>query len=272
MGVWYCFAGKVQRQTMPDIQKNTLSIVIAAKNEAHNIADCVASASFANEVLVLDSGSVDNTVALALAAGARVLQTDWPGYGPQQARAFAAATCDWVLSLDADERITPALQAEVLAAIRSGSFDGYWLPRLSQFCGQFIHHSGWRPDHTLRLGRRHLSGFTDHYLHAHMTVDGNTAKLQNHLIHYSYPTVATLLEKLDRYSSGSATDMHSAGRSGGLIKALTHGAWAFVRTYVLRAGFLDGKMGVVLAIYNAEYAYYKYIKLMMLEASSDGAK
>lgn len=244
----------------------SLTVVIVAKNESRNITECVASASFANEVLVLDSGSSDDTAALATKAGARVVRTDWPGYGPQVARGFKLAATDWVLSLDADERISPELRAEVLAAIRSSQFDGYRIPRLSEFCGQFIHHSGWRPDHTLRLGKRGLSGFTDHFLHAHMTIEGSVGELKNDLIHFSYPDVHDVLEKLDRYSSGHARDMHAAGKSSSVGKAVMHGLFAFVRTYVLRRGFLDGSRGLMLAIYNAEYTYYKYIKLVFLKS------
>ena len=241
-------------------------MVIVAKNEGRNITECVASASFANEVLVLDSGSSDDTAALATKAGARVVRTDWPGYGPQVARGFRLATTDWVLSLDADERIGPELRAEVLAAIRSGRFDGYRIPRLSEFCGRFIHHSGWRPDRTLRLGRRARSGFTDHFLHAHMTVDGRVGDLAHSLVHFSYPDMHDVLEKLDRYSSGHARDMLAGGASASVGKAVVHGVFAFIRTYLLRLGFLDGQHGLMLAIYNAEYTYYKYIKLMFLKS------
>ncbi len=245
---------------------HTLTVVIAAKNEARNIAECVASAAFADEVLVLDSGSTDDTAALARAAGARVELTDWPGYGPQQARGFGLATGAWVLSLDADERITPALRAEVLAAIASGSHAGYRIPRVSEFVGRFIHHGGWRPDHTLRLGQRDKAGFTDHFLHAHMTVDGSIGTLRESLVHFSYPDLADVLEKLNRYSTGNARDMRSAGKRGSVGRAVWHGAVAFVRTYVVRAGFLDGSHGLMLAIYNAEYTYYKYLKLMFMES------
>jgi glycosyltransferase involved in cell wall biosynthesis len=247
---------------MPD--PHSLTVVIVAKDEDKNIAECVASASFADEVLVLDSGSRDATVALAEAAGARVLRTDWPGYGPQVARGFQLASSAWVLSLDADERISPALREEVLAAIRSGSHDGWRVPRLSEFCGRFIHHGGWRPDLTVRLGRRERSGFSSHFLHAHMTVDGSIGTLKSSLIHYSYPDVHDVLEKLDRYSTGHARDMHAAGRRGSVGGAVLHGIAAFIRTYVLRLGFLDGSHGLMLAIYNAEYSYYKYLKLMFL--------
>jgi glycosyltransferase involved in cell wall biosynthesis len=245
---------------------DSLTVVIVAKNEERNIAECIASASFADEVLVLDSRSTDATVRLARAAGAQVVETDWPGYGPQVARGFTLAKSAWVLSLDADERIGPALRDELLAAIRSGRADGYRIPRLSEFCGRFIHHGGWRPDHTLRLGRRSQSGFTDHFLHAHMTVDGTIAELQSDIVHYSYPNIHDVLEKLDRYSTGHARDMKSAGKTGSVFKAVMHGVMAFVRTYLLRRGFLDGQHGLMLAIYNAEYTYYKYIKLMFLQS------
>jgi glycosyltransferase involved in cell wall biosynthesis len=225
----------------------------------------VASASFANEVLVLDSNSSDATVAVATQAGARVVHTDWPGYGPQVARGILMAQTAWVLSLDADERITPELKAEVLAAVRSGLHAGYRIPRMSEFCGKFIRHSGWRPDHTLRLGRRDKSGFTDHFLHAHMTVDGSVGTLNSSLIHFSYPNLHDVLEKLDRYSTGHARDMRAKGQTGGVWKGIVHGLFAFVRTYVFRLGFLDGQRGLMLAIYNAEYTYYKYLKLMFLE-------
>jgi glycosyltransferase involved in cell wall biosynthesis len=262
------------RRTLPGEQETmhqaqTLTIVIVARNEARNIGECVASAAFADEILVLDSNSTDATAALAEQAGARVVKTDWPGYGPQVARGFSMARSDWVLSLDADERISPALRNEIVAAIARDDHDGWRIPRLSEFCGRFIHHSRWRPDHTLRLGRRALSGFSDHFLHAHMTVKTvgtRIGELRSDIIHYSYPDIDDVLEKLDRYSSGHARDMLARGKSASVPKAVLHGVFSFVRTYVLRLGFLDGQRGLMLAIYNAEYTYYKYIKLMFLKS------
>ena len=245
---------------------DSLAVVIVARNEAARIGACIASAAFADEVLVLDSGSTDGTDALAEAAGARVVVTDWPGYGPQVARGFSLATSDWVLSLDADERIPPPLQAEILTAIASGAKDGYRIPRWSEFCGKVLHHGGWRPDRTLRLARRAKAGFTSDFLHAHMTVDGAVGDLGHSLIHLSYPDVHDVLDKLDRYSSGSARDMHARGKEASLSKAIAHGLFAFVRTYLLKLGFLDGRHGLMLAIYNAEYAYYKYVKLMFMQS------
>ncbi len=247
----------------------TLSVIIAAKNEARNISDCVQSASFADEVIVLDSGSTDGTQQLAQAAGAKVVSTDWPGYGPQQSRGIKLATSEWVLSLDADERISPALKAEILQAIQSDRADGYRLPRLSSLCGTFIHHGGWRPDYTLRLVKREKAGFTHHFLHAHMTVDGKKADLKESLIHYSYRDLDDVLEKLNRYASGNAKDLDNKGVKGSFSKAIIHGLWAFFRTYVLRAGFLDGRYGFILAVYNAESTYYKYLKLLALQEARE---
>jgi glycosyltransferase involved in cell wall biosynthesis len=245
------------------MDKANLSVIIAAKNEALNLADCIASVRFASEILVLDSGSADATASIAQEAGATVHQTDWPGYGAQQLRGIGLATCEWVLSLDADERITPTLQAEILAAISQPTADGYRLPRSSSFCGQFMKAGGWTPDYTLRLVRRSKAGFTKHFLHAHMTVDGKTFDLKNPIIHYSYRNLDDVLEKLNRYSRGAALDAAAQGASSGLGKALLKGFWAFFRTYVLRAGFRDGRMGLVLALFNGQTTYYKYLRLYL---------
>ena len=247
--------------------KVTLSVIIAAKNEGRQIAACVHSASFADEILVLDSGSTDDTAAQAKGAGATVHLTDWPGYGPQQQRGIGLAKCDWILSLDADEVVTDSLQREILAAISgansAANFDGYRLPRHSSFCGTFIEHGGWRPDYTLRLVRRQKAGFTDHFLHAHMTVAGAVADLQSPIVHYSYKDLDDVLEKLNRYSRGAALDLQTRGGSSTLGKAVLKGLWSFIRTYFFRQGFRDGRMGLALAIYNSHATYYKYLRLWM---------
>jgi glycosyltransferase involved in cell wall biosynthesis len=245
------------------MDKATLTVIIAAKNEEQNIAECIASVKFADEILVLDSGSTDTTVSIAQKAGSKVHHTDWPGYGAQQLRGIRLAKSDWILSLDADERITAELQTEILNAIHEAHVDGYRLPRSSSFCGQFIKAGGWTPDYTLRLVRRSKAGFTDHFLHAHMTVEGSKADLKNPLIHYSYRTLDDVLEKLNRYSKGAALDAAKDGQTSGLFKAIAKGFWAFFRTYFLRAGFVDGRMGLVLALFNGQTTYYKYLRLYL---------
>ena len=247
----------------PSKKAASLTVIIATKNEFFNIDECISSVHFADEILVLDSGSTDNTVAKAKAAGAIVHSTDWPGYGLQQLRGIGLSKSDWVLSLDADERISAELKNEILSVISNPRADGYRLPRNSSFCGQFIRASGWVPDYTLRLVRRELAGFTDHFLHAHMTVNGSESDLRNPIIHYSYRNLDDVLEKLNRYSRGACLDLVNQGASSGFTKALLKGLWAFFRTYIIRAGFLDGRMGLVLAIFNAETTYYKYLRLYL---------
>jgi len=243
----------------------TLSIVIVAKNEAANIAECVRSARFADEVIVMDSGSTDGTPDLARAEGAKVIVTDWPGYGPQNNRGIDQASGDWFFSLDADERISPELAAEIRSAIERGGVDGYRVPRTSMYCGRFIKHAGWSPDYTWRLARRGKGRFTEHYLHAHLEVQGATGTLRQPIIHYSFRSMESVLEKLNRYSTASARDMTASHRRGSLGRAVLHGLWAFFRTYVLRLGFLDGRWGFMLAVSNAEGTYYRYVKLWLLQ-------
>lgn len=246
----------------------TLTVIIATKNEAPNIVECIQSVRFADEIIVLDSGSVDGTQDLAKSQGANVVELDWPGYGIQQQRGISSSRSEWVLSLDADERVSEKLKEEIIDSIASKHIDGFRLPRFSSFCGKFIEHSGWRPDYTLRLARRVKAGFTDHFLHAHMTVSGNISDLRNPIIHYSYKDIDDVLEKLVRYSVGNAKDLHQKGSKSSLSKALIHALWAFFRTYLIRLGFLDGSKGLMLAIYNAECTYYKYLKLIELNGLS----
>jgi glycosyltransferase involved in cell wall biosynthesis len=254
------------------MNKVTLSVIIAARNEGHQIAACVGSVSFADEILVLDSGSTDDTASKSRQAGATVHLTDWPGYGPQQQRGIGLAKCDWVLSLDADEVVTVNLKNEILEALSNSQFDGYRLPRHSSFCGTFMEHGGWRPDYTLRLVQRQKAGFTDHFLHAHMTVAGTVGELKSPIVHYSYKDMDDVLEKLSRYSRGAAQDLQARGGSSTLGKALFKGFWSFIRTYFLRQGFRDGRMGLALAIYNSHTTYYKYLRLWMNERIAAAAR
>lgn len=247
-------------------ERAPLSIVLITHSEAANIADCLASVAFATEWIVVDSGSIDGTQDIARAAGAKVTQTvDWPGFGAQKNRALAQATQPWVLSIDADERVTPQLQAEILKAIAeagSGSGIAGWdMPRKSSFCGQYMTHSGWYPDRVLRLFRRGRGRFSDDLVHERVVLDGEVGHLRNDLLHATYPDMETMLVKMDRYSTASAQAMFERGESSSFIGAVLRGGWAFVRTYFLRLGLLDGRMGFALAVCVAETTYYKYLKL-----------
>jgi glycosyltransferase involved in cell wall biosynthesis len=242
-----------------------LSVIIITKNEADNIQACLDSVSFADQRIIVDSGSTDGTVAIARAAGATVIETDWPGFGPQKNRALDAASGEWVLSLDADERIGEALRAEILAAIVGPAHQAYMLPRLSSFCGHFIHHAGWYPDHIVRLFRRGSARFSDDLVHERIVVaEGSTGRLTHPIVHYSYRDDSAYLRKLEQYSSLGARQAFEAGKRGGLGKAILHGCTAFLRSYVAKRGFLDGRAGLMVAISTAESTYHKYFKLMLL--------
>jgi glycosyltransferase involved in cell wall biosynthesis len=240
-----------------------LSVVVITRDEEANIADCLASVSFARELVVVDSGSRDRTIELARAAGAHVQQTaDWPGFGPQKNRALALATQPWVLSIDADERVTAELREAIVHVMQDpAAADAYSMPRRSSYCGQFIAHSGWYPDRVVRLFRRGSARFSDDAVHERLITDGAVGRLQGDLLHTTYPDLETMLEKLNRYSSASAGMLHAQGRRASLGGAVARGLWAFFRTYVLRSGWLDGRMGFVLAVSVAEGTYYKYLKL-----------
>lgn len=241
-----------------------LSVILITKNEAENIRACLESVGWADEIVVVDSGSTDETVEIAREFTGKVyLHPDWPGFGPQKNRALDYATGDWVLSIDADERVTPELHAEIESVLTDTGAIAYRIPRLSSFCGRFMRHSGWRPDYVLRLFRRDMGRFSEAQVHESVEVRGEVKNLQCDLLHYSYRDFDDVLAKLNLYSSASAKQMAERGKRGGLATAILHGAWAFFRTYVLRAGFLDGREGFMLAVMNAENSYYRYIKLWL---------
>ena len=245
-----------------------LSVIVITKNEAHNIEQCLQSVKFADEIVVLDSGSTDATVEKAKNLGAKVsVDANWQGFGVQKNRALALATGQWALSLDADEAVTPQLQAEIVAAIASAEFDVYSFPRLSKYCGQYMRHSGWYPDRCTRLFKRGAAQFSNDVVHEKLVTLRPIGSLNAHLLHESFTSFEAVLDKANRYSTAGAEAALSQGKTSSLGKALAHGVWAFFRTYVLRFGFLDGRMGLVLAISNAEGTYYRYLKLWLMSRS-----
>ena len=240
----------------------SLSVILITKNEANNVRLCLESVAWADEIIVVDSGSTDDTVIICKEMGAQVyVHADWPGFGPQKNRALGYASKEWVFSIDADERVTSNLRAEIGQAMRKAEADGYYCPRLSQFCGQFVHHSGWYPDYVLRLFKRDAGRFSDSLVHENVLLAGPTAKLKTPLLHYSYLTTADVERKVEHYSSAAAQQMHRSGKRSGWMGALLSAGWAFVRTYGLRLGVLDGNTGWNIACMNARTTYLKYRKL-----------
>lgn len=244
---------------LPNVSAPLLSVTIITKNEAHRVARCLRSVAFADEIIVVDSGSVDDTVAIARACGATVVQTpDWPGFGPQKNRALDRARGRWVLSIDADEVVTPELRDAILAVLQGDAqHDGYWITRSSSFCGRTIRHGDWRNDRVLRLFRRERARFTDDVVHERVECPGPHGELVGLLMHDSVDSMADAVEKTERYARLGARKLRARGR-GGLGAAIVHAGWTFVRGYLLRLGFLDGPAGLTIARLNARGTYLKY--------------
>ena len=244
-----------------------LSVIIIVKNEARHIEACLDSVAFADEWVVVDSCSTDDTVERAERWGARVVSyPDWPGFGPQKNRALDLARGEWVLSIDADERVTPELAAEIRAVLAAPQLDAYDIPRLSWFCGKPIRHSGWWPDYVLRLFRRRSGRFTDAAVHERVLVPGEVGQLKAHFEHAAYDTLDALLVKINRYSTDAALAMHQRGKRTGVAGVLGHAFWTFIRLYIIRRGFLDGRHGLVLAVAASAGSFFRYAKLMFLNA------
>lgn len=249
-----------------------LSVIVITRDEESRLRACLESVAFADECVVVDGGSRDGTVALAQQLGARVIVTpDWPGFGRQKQRALDAARGTWVLSIDADEWVDKALAQAIRGVVESPETahggatvpTAYNVDRLSALCGRWMEHGSWQPDPCLRLFRRGSARFSDDLVHERLICDGLIARLPGRLLHNSLPRLEQALEKMNRYSSGRAQDLAARGRRGGLGPAIGHGLWAFVRGYLLRRGFLDGRLGFVLAVLDAEAAYYRHLKVWL---------
>jgi glycosyltransferase involved in cell wall biosynthesis len=255
--------------------KSKLTVIVIAKNEAHNIVECLQSVQFAQQIVVVDGGSTDNTVALAQAQGAVVtVHADWQGFGAQKNRALALASHEWVLSLDADERVPERLAVEIqaiLAKAQGGAVAeaAFTVPRLTQFCGTWIHHCGWTPDRVCRLFRASQFQFSDDWVHERLVPCAvvhapAVGRLNTALLHYSYRTPADYWKKLQHYSHDWAVQRHAAGQTTTLWRAVASGVVAFVRSYAVRLGFLDGAMGFAVCAMQAQAAYGKYFELYCL--------
>jgi glycosyltransferase involved in cell wall biosynthesis len=245
---------------------SSLSVIIITRNEEENIPGCLESVAWADEVIVVDSGSTDSTVDICRRFGAQVHVHDWPGFGRQKNRALGYAKRDWVLSLDADERVTPELKRQLLDAMGEGTKDGFYIPRLSQFCGRFVRHSGWYPDYVLRLFKRIKGRFSEDMVHERVVLDGTAGRLSSPLIHYSYQSEADVSRKTEQYAMAGALQMYGSGKVSSPVDAPLRAFWAFVRTYFVRLGFLDGVAGFRIARMNARTTYLKYKQLRIMRS------
>ncbi|MEO8526250.1 MAG: glycosyltransferase family 2 protein [Caldimonas sp.] len=241
-----------------------LSVIVITKNEAARIDACLASVAFADEWIVVDSESSDDTAERARRFGAQVFSyADWPGFGAQKQRALDRASGRWILAIDADERVTPELAASIQRAVAVGEGGpvGHEISRLSSFCGRWIHHGDWYPDRVLRLFRRDKARFSADRVHERVIAEGPSGRLDGELLHETMPTLDDALAKMNRYSSESAAQRVAAGQRGGAAAAFGHAAWAFMRGYVVKRGFLDGAAGFLVAVYVAEGTFWRYMKM-----------
>ena len=250
-----------------------LSVTIITLNEAARLAAALASVAWADEVVVVDGGSTDGTVDIARRLAARVEVREWPGFAAQKNHAASLARHDWILSLDADERVSPALAA-ALQAWRSSvpAAHGYRIARASCYLGEWIRTTDWYPDYQLRLYHRRAGTWQSARVHESVRVTGITGSLSGEIEHYPYAKVSDHLQRIDRYTTLAALDMRDRSRSAAAIDMVLHPAAAFLRNYVLRRGVLQGRAGLTVSLLNSYYVLLKYVKLLELEIGTQNAE
>ena len=243
-----------------------LTACIITFNEADRIDACLRSLSFCDEIVVVDSHSTDATRQIAGSLNARVIERDWPGYRSQKQFAVESASNDWVLCLDADERVTRQLREEI-EALRTRGFAehaGWSVPRITDYFGQFLRHGNAYPDRLIRLFDRRRGGWTGEEIHENTRVTGSVGRLHGHLEHFSYRSLSDHHNRMARYADLMARALYARGKRCGLSKVLFNPAWRFFRGYVIRLGFLDGWRGMVFHLVEANYVRRKYLGLYIL--------
>jgi len=243
-----------------------LTVTIITLNEAGHIGAAIDSAAFADEILVVDSGSTDGTQDIARAKGARILARAWTGYVDQKNFAAEQASHDWIFSLDADERIPPALAEEIRGVLeRESPFHGYRVPRVAFHLGKWIRTTDFYPDYQTRLYDRRFARWRGRYVHESVTVEGPPGRLKNDLQHYSFSDLRDQIKRINQYSTLAALQMYEEGRRTGPAEILLHPPAAFIRNYILRRGFLDGTAGLTISLMNSWSVGMKFMKLWELQ-------
>lgn len=249
----------------------SVSVAVIALNEEERIRACLESVLWADEIVVVDAGSSDKTADVARELTDRVVFRAWTGYAAQKNFALAQCRGEWLLSLDADERVPEALRDEIRQTLARGPREaGFYLPRRNFFEGTWIRHGGFYPDHQLRLFRRGLGRFRERAVHESAEVDGPTGRLRAPLDHDSYRGVADVVARANRYSDLAARELAASGRGGGVADLLLRPVWRFLSMYLLRAGFLDGRRGLVLALCYAHYVFLRAAKVRELASQGRG--
>jgi glycosyltransferase involved in cell wall biosynthesis len=239
-----------------------ISATIITYNEELNIARALESLRCCDEIVVLDSGSTDRTTTIAERLGARVVEAPWRGYAIQKNLASEQAGNDWILSIDADETVSESLEAEIWRLKKHGpEFDGYTMPRLAQYLGRWIMHSGWYPDRKVRLFDRNRAKWVGDYVHESVQVNGRVGHLESNLLHFTCSSLSEHLKTMDRYTTLAAEQMIAQKRDVGWRQLLLDPPWTFLRTFILQRGFQDGMEGLAIAYMAALYNFLKYAKV-----------
>jgi glycosyltransferase involved in cell wall biosynthesis len=248
-----------------------VSVTIITKDEEADLGAAIASVAWADEILVVDSRSTDRTVEIARAANARVIVRDWPGYIEQKNFAAAQASHDWILSVDADERVTPELAAEIRRTLQNPLTPAYQVPRLTWHLGRWIRATDWYPDYQTRLYDRRAAHWSGRYVHEAVVVNGALGRLGGELQHFAYRDIADHLETIDRYTTYAARQMHEAGSRAAVWQLLLQGPLAFLRNYVAKGGFRLGAVGIIISTMNGYYVFLKFAKLWQLQHAPPAA-
>lgn len=248
-----------------------LSVTIITRNEASNIRDCVKSVGWADEVVVVDQFSEDGTADMARDLGARVFTEPWHGFARQKNLAIERALGPWILSLDADERVSPQLREEIATALgQNRDIRGYFISRRNFFLGKWIRHGGWFPDYTLRLFRKGFAKFQERDVHERVVVTGRTEHLRHSIDHYTYRSVSDYVQRMDRYSRLAAREIAKRGMGFSWTRSTLRPLFTFLKMYVLKRGFLDGREGFFLATSYAYYTFLKYWRVLEEDGRTGG--
>jgi glycosyltransferase involved in cell wall biosynthesis len=246
-----------------------VSVTIITLNEAEHIAAAIDSVAWADEVIVVDAGSTDDTVAIARARHAQVVVRDWPGYVEQKNYAASIAASDWIFSLDADERATPALAAEIRERLETTpDVRAYRIPRVTFHLGRWFRTTDFYPDYQTRLYDRRSGVWRGKYVHESVGSTGPVGRLRNDIEHYSFRDLRDQIDRVNRYTTLASREMYEAGRRSGPLRLLVHPPAAFLRNYILRRGFLDGSAGLTLSLVNSYSVFLKFAKLWELQRRS----
>jgi glycosyltransferase involved in cell wall biosynthesis len=240
---------------------NLLSVVIITKNEEANIARCLKSVQWASEIVVIDNGSTDHTMDICRKYNCRIKETDWLGFGPLKRLAVDSATHDWIFSIDSDEEASEPLKDKILNILENPRLNGFRIKRESFYLGKKIQHCGWERDYPLRLFNRKFGNFNDKPIHESVSISGAVGKVEAPIYHFTYPTVQSHIDKMNRYTELGSGLLTKKGKTASIGSSVMRGLAKFIKMYILQRGFLDGKIGFVLCYNSAFGVYLKYLKL-----------